>query len=67
MLFLFKYKVFPFVEDITSFSLLFIMFIHVEFLNTEQSRQLLFQIQLPDKTDVQHFVQRLIHYLEPAP
>ena len=43
------------------------MFIHVEFLNAEQSRQSLFQIQLPDKTDVQHFVQRLIHYLEPAP
>ena len=43
------------------------MFIHVEFLNAEQSRQSLFQIQLPDKTDVQHFVQRLIHYLEPVP
>ena len=26
-----------------------------------------FQIQLPDKTDVAHFVQRLIHYLEPVP
>ena len=26
-----------------------------------------FQIQPPDKTDVQHFVQRLIHYLEPVP
>lgn len=37
--------------------------IHVEFLNIEQKPAVTFQIQLPDKTDVQHFVQRLIHYL----